>query len=243
MAAQARSLELALKIRTDLEQGIEDLKAYESGLTAVGAAGKRAGDGLKGVDGKALGDATRSAKEAGESVKGTGENAEVAANRIRDMVAASLEQKRATDAQIASQVAAVDAERTATHVVGRARRADRACQPGGLCVPGVGAAQMQSIGELSQRIERGARSFEDLAETERLIDQQMRAGLLTESEQLDMLKALDEQEKKLLATQQRETEAVQALLRAYDPATSALRKLDPGRGKTQGSRRCGPHQS
>lgn len=220
-----RSLELALRIRTDLEQGVADLNKVEAGLTAIGAAGKRAGDGLKAVDGKALGEAAKSASEVARGAERVGDSATQTANRIRDMVAASLEQKRATDAQIASQVAATDAERTAGQAtaerVAQIERVNKAAYS----QQATATAQMQSIGELNARIERGARSFEDLAETERLMDQQMRAGLLTEHEQLEMLKALDDQEKKLLATQQRETEQVQALLRAYDPATTAIRKL------------------
>lgn len=100
-------------------------------------------------------------------------------------------------------------------------------------------AAQRELDNLRDRVERGVSSLEDLADVEREIDQAMRAGTLAEAEQTKMLAALDAQEKKLVATHEREEKALQALVRAYDPTSAALKKLIADEARLTAARDAG----
>lgn len=87
------------------------------------------------------------------------------------------------------------------------------------------AEQIQAIGELQERLDAGASSLEELARTETMVDQAMAAGLLTMEEQAQALAELDKQERQLIQSRERQTRAVDGVLRRYDPASAALRRL------------------
>lgn len=225
MAARGRDLELALRIRADLDTAVRELRQVEAGLDAIGSTGKRAADSLSKIDTRPLSSASKDAAAASASIDRTGESADEAAERIKRMVAASLENQAALQAQVAAEVAAADAARDSAEISAEQAAQIERANEAAYASRDAATEQMRAIGELNARIERGAASLEDLADIERQMDEQMRAGLLTEEEQLKMFAALDKQEKQLIATHERELKQVQALLRAYDPASAALKKL------------------
>ena len=92
---------------------------------------------------------------------------------------------------------------------------------------------------LRDRVDRGVASLKDLADVELQIDQAMRKGTLAEAEQVEMLAQLDAQEKKLLATHQRDEQALQQLVRAYDPTSAALKKLAADEARLTAARDAG----
>jgi phage-related minor tail protein len=229
--SKGRDLELALRIRADLDQAVAQLREVESGLADIGTSGKAASAALSKVDGKPLGEIAKSSAQAAGAIKQTSESADEAADRLQRMVAASLEQRQAVNAQVAAELAAAEASRENIAISAeRAAELERINQAAYESQAAT-TAQIQSIGELNERIERGARSFEDLAEIETMMDRQMQAGLLTQQEQLEMFEALDKQEKKLAATHAEEAKQVDRLLKAYDPASAALQKLTADEAK------------
>lgn len=91
--------------------------------------------------------------------------------------------------------------------------------------------QIKSISELQERLSGGARSARELADSEQMLDRAMAQGLLTSEEQADAIKALDRQEKELVATHAKEERQLRSLIKAYDPADAALRKITADEAK------------
>ena len=221
------NLELALRIRADLDQAVSALREVESGLDKVGASAGKSSDALGKVDGgDAIAKVGQAANEAAAGLQREAETAEQAEQRIRAMVQASLEYQRALNEQLVASQAAGNATASGTAATEAQVAAVRQATEAAFASQAATTAQIQSIGELHGRIERGARSNEDLAETEQLLDRAVRAGLVSSEEQAAMFVQLDKQEKQLIATRQKEEQQVQALLRAYDPASAALAKLE-----------------
>lgn len=87
------------------------------------------------------------------------------------------------------------------------------------------AAEIALIGQLQDRLDRGASSWEDLADTEAMLDQAMSKGLVTASEYDEALHKLDKSHASLersTASQQREVEGA---IGRYDRAGAQLRRL------------------
>lgn len=222
------ALELALRLRAEMEQGLAALRQLEGGVEGVEEKSGRANTEL-GKMGGAAGEIEKVAaasERASRGLSSAGETAEEAEERIRRMVQASLEYRRAQDAQIAAEQAAAQASQENSRVTAEQaaeiERVTRAAYESQAAI----TAQIQSMGEFAARVERGARSLEDLADIEREMDRLMAAGLLTESEQLEMLESLEEQERKLLAVRDREQRQLEQLIKAYDPVSVGLQRLE-----------------
>lgn len=235
MAKNNGNLELALKIRADLDQAVTALRQVETGLDGIGKSGKAAKDSLSGIgtDAKGVADMGKAAEQAATGLQREAETAEQATNRIKQMVQASLEYQRALDQQLASSQAASDATSRGAKATAEQAAAAREAVQAAYASQAATTAQIQSISELHGRVERGARSMEDLAETEQLLDRAIRGGLVSAEEQSEIFDKLNKQEKGLLADKERmaatrakEERQVQQLLRAYDPASAALAKLE-----------------
>ncbi|MDR2872832.1 MAG: phage tail length tape measure family protein [Xanthomonadaceae bacterium] len=209
---------LALRVTADMQQAAAALPQLAGGIDDIRTAAAKANAALNSID-------TSNLQSAATSLKQQAETADEAETRIRQMVQASLEYQRAMQAQIATEQAVADAARANAQVsadrAAEMERANRAAYESQAAI----TEQMRVIGELNDRIDRGASSLGELAETEQMIDRAMQALLVTEEEQLQMLTKLDKQEQQLISTQAREEAQVQRLLRAYDPSAAALRKL------------------
>ncbi|GEM_PF-422581 len=235
MANRNSDLELALKIRTDLANTHAALHGTETGLEGVRDAAKDAKTALSGLGGDVKGVAAvgKAAEQAATGLQREAETADQAASRIKQMVQASLEYQRALEQQLASSEAASDATSRGAKATAEQAAAAREAVQAAYASQAATTAQIQSISELHSRVERGARSMEDLAETEQLLDRAIRGGLVSAEEQSEIFDKLNKQEKGLLADKERmaatrakEERQVRQLLRAYDPASAALAKLE-----------------
>lgn len=224
--ARGGNLDLALRIRADLDQALSGLRQVQAELGKVGAEGKRTGRDLASVDASGLDKVGKAGQDAAQGTRAAGEAADATATRIRNMVQASLEHQRAMQAQIATQQGSAAAQRAGTAATAEQAEAYRKINQAAYASQAAITAQVRSIGELHERLERGARSAEDLADTEQLLDRAMQAGLVSAEEQTEVLAELDRQEKRLIATQEKEARTVGNLVKAYDPASAALKKLE-----------------
>lgn len=243
MNRNAGNMELALKIRADLGQAGSAVQALDKDLEKIGGSAQKAADGLAKVgNAKGVAETGKAAETAAAGLQRQGETAEQAAKRIQDMVQASLDYKRALDAQVqSSQSNSEAASRHAAATAAQAQASREAVQAA-YASQATTTQQIQSISELQQRVERGARSFEDLAETEQLLDRVMRSNLISAEEQSEIFGKLDKQEKQLLASKEqaasvraKEERQMQQLLRVYDPAHAALVRLDADEAKLKRS--------
>lgn len=224
-------VEIAIRVRAELDQAVSQAQRLEGSVEGIGAAGQRAAAGLSKIRAEQLGTLNRDATQAAAGIKQTGESAEEAAARIKAMVQASLEKKRAMEESAAAERAAAGAAEGHVKVSEEQAAAMQEATRAAFESQRVITAQIQSIGELYGRVERGARSFEELADTEQMLDRAMQAGLISQEEQLKIFGELDKQEKTLIATRNREEQQLQRLLKAYDPASAALRKLSEDEAK------------
>lgn len=87
------------------------------------------------------------------------------------------------------------------------------------------AAEISMIGELHERLERGASSWEDLADTEAMLDQAMSKGLVTAEEYHDALAKLDKSHTRLQRSTDQQTRSVDSVIGRYDKAGAQLRRL------------------
>lgn len=86
-------------------------------------------------------------------------------------------------------------------------------------------AEISSIGELHERLDRGARSFDDLADTEARLDAAMSRGLITAEEYDAALVKLDKDAAKLQKTQEQGDAVLARTVGRYDKAGAGLQKL------------------
>lgn len=220
------NLDLALRIQTDLKGAVSEVRGFKQEIADTGAEAKRTSRALAGVDASGMEKAGKAGQAAAQGARAAGESATAAASRIRDMVQASLDHQRALQAQMTTQQSATAAQRGATNATAAQADAMRQANQAAYASQAVITAQIKSISELHERLERGASSTEDLADTEQLLDRAMAAGLVSMEEQTEILAELDQQEKRLIATHQKETKAVNDLVKTYDPASAALKKLE-----------------
>jgi len=81
------------------------------------------------------------------------------------------------------------------------------------------------IGELHQRLERGASTWEDLAETEAMLDQAMAKGLVTAEEYDEALGKLDKTHTQLQRSSEQQQKALDGAVSRYDRAGAQLQRL------------------
>ena len=81
------------------------------------------------------------------------------------------------------------------------------------------------IGELHQRLERGASTWEDLADTEAMLDQAMAKGLVTAEEYDEALGKLDKTHTQLQRSSEQQGKALDSTVARYDRAGAQLQKL------------------
>ncbi len=88
------------------------------------------------------------------------------------------------------------------------------------------ADEIRSISELDARLQQGAASMSELADTEAMLDRVMARGLITHEDYNNALKTLDKQEAALTRTEQQRQRAVEGALGRYDGASVKLQKLE-----------------
>lgn len=198
-----RNLDVALRIRADLGQAKAEVKDFNSELDKTGDAGKTAASGLDAA----------------------AESADQQSARLKAMVQSSLAYQQQLTAQMQTEQAAADAAKTRGDQTSQQADAARKINQAAFDSQAAISAQIRSIGELEARLEGSASSFEHLAETERMVDQLMASGLMTNEEYAKALQALDRQEAQLQATHAKESAEVERLANSYDKATGKLRQL------------------
>src|SRR5690606_31569879 len=87
------------------------------------------------------------------------------------------------------------------------------------------AEEIGLIGELQDRLQRGASSMEDLADTEAMLDKAMAKGLVTAEEYDEALVSLDKSHAKLQRTEQANQKTLDGTVQRYDKAASTLQRL------------------
>lgn len=86
--------------------------------------------------------------------------------------------------------------------------------------------EIRLIAELQDRLERGALSWQELADTEAMLDRAMAKGLVTADEYNDALKSLDKSQASLARSSQAEQKALNGTVSRYDQAASKLARLE-----------------
>lgn len=87
------------------------------------------------------------------------------------------------------------------------------------------AAEIALIGKLQARLDRGASSWEDLADTETMLDKAMSKGLITAEEYDAALASLDKSQASLERSTAKQQKTLDATVSRYDKAGSQLRQL------------------
>ncbi|PBJ83703.1 hypothetical protein CMZ84_04225 [Lysobacteraceae bacterium NML93-0399] len=87
------------------------------------------------------------------------------------------------------------------------------------------ASEIGSIGELHERLDRGARSFDDLADTEARLDAAMARGLVTAEEYDAALVKLDKDASRLQRTQEQGDAVLTRTVARHDKVGAGLQKL------------------
>lgn len=87
------------------------------------------------------------------------------------------------------------------------------------------AAEIGMIGELQERLERGASSWEDLADTEAMLDQAMARGLVTAEEYDEALGKLDKAHGQLQRSSEQQHRTLDGTVARYDKAGAQLQRL------------------
>lgn len=87
------------------------------------------------------------------------------------------------------------------------------------------AAEIGLIGKLDERLKRGASSWEELADTEAMLDKAMAKGLVTAEEYDDALLKLDKSQKSLEKSGTQQQKTLDNTITRYDKAAAQLRKL------------------
>lgn len=87
------------------------------------------------------------------------------------------------------------------------------------------AAEIGMIGELQERLERGAGSWEELADTEAMLDQAMSRGLVTAEEYDEALGQLDKAHGQLQRSSEKQHRTLDGTVARYDKAGAQLQKL------------------
>lgn len=87
------------------------------------------------------------------------------------------------------------------------------------------AEEIRMISELQDRIERGASSWEELADTEAMLDKAMAKGLVTAEEYDEALLSLDKSHSKLQTSEVAHQKALDGTVQRYDKTASTLARL------------------
>ncbi|MCD9097041.1 phage tail length tape measure family protein [Luteimonas fraxinea] len=87
------------------------------------------------------------------------------------------------------------------------------------------SSEIASIGELHEQLDRGARSFDDLADTEARLDAAMARGLITAEEYDAALVKLDKDASRLQKTQEQGDAVLGRTVARYDKAGAGLQRL------------------
>lgn len=224
-----RSLELALKIRADIEQASRAVASFGADIEKVGDKANKASDSLAKVDAAKIEEVGAASDQAAASIAETSKVAAEAEERYKRIAQEAIAYREALDAQVlaSAETAAADTRsaEASQQLVTQWQRLQAAD-------PYADAPQqIRALDDLNTRLEAGAANTEQLADTEQRLDRAYKAGLVTQEEYTDAQATLDKQEKALLATRAKEEAQLRSLLKAYDPANAALRKLTDDEAK------------
>lgn len=228
---------LGVRIETrGVEEGVDRLDALVDSAERAEEAGnklhdqsKKTSESLKEVA-EAAKDAAKELTAAQTSTKVLAETDEQAAERIQKMVARSLERRQellaTTNAMRETAEASREVERGFSALAGDSLGASfREAQ--------------EEIAALSDAMAHQAQSLDDIGERREWVTDLYRRGLVSESEYADHLKTLERQEQAVRRAISDHAREVEKLLRQYDPASEALRRLAADEKKLQEALRAG----
>lgn len=200
-----RDFEISMKLKADFKSAQQALGETQDGIEAVSQAAERANATL---------DKSTNAQS----------------NRLREMVQRSLAELEAARAQVdtaasgtsagtgGSTTAQASAVRDLTAAQQAQAQAMRASQQ-------AVAAEIGLIGELQDRLSRGATSMDDLADTEARLDTAMAKGLVTAEEYDDALAKLNKEQARLDTAATKADKTLATTVGRYDKASAGLARL------------------
>jgi len=131
------------------------------------------------------------------------------------------------DDMAASAQAAADAmsEVTDSGAIENAEAAQRSYAQAARATQAAIAEEIGMIGELQERLDRGASSWEELADTEAMLDKAMSKNLVTAEEYDEALKSLDKSHGELSRAEAAHQKSLDGTVQRYDKTASQLQRL------------------
>ncbi|MGA7439511.1 MAG: phage tail length tape measure family protein, partial [Luteibacter sp.] len=166
------------------------------------------------------------------AVEAQGEAEDDAAARIRAMVAASLDQKRAIDDAVASSLRAVEAQRETATVTDEQRAAQQASAEQYARQRAAVEEFMASARDVQALQQTQATTLTEITERQQRYDDALSRGILTEEEHAKASADLAQQ-------QQRLRTEVESLLSRYAPTDAALKRLTDDQVKLEAALKSG----
>lgn len=137
------------------------------------------------------------------------------------------EMQSGLDDMAASAQAAADAmsEVTDSGAIENAEAAQRSYAQAARATQAAIAEEIGMIGELQERLDRGASSWEELADTEAMLDKAMSKNLVTAEEYDEALKSLDKSHGELSRAEVAHQKSLDGTVQRYDKTASQLQRL------------------
>ena len=137
------------------------------------------------------------------------------------------EMQSGLDDMAASAQAAADAmsEVTDSGAIENAEAAQRSYAQAARATQAAIAEEIGMIGELQERLDRGASSWEELADTEAMLDKAMSKNLVTAEEYDEALKSLDKSHGELSRAEAAHQKSLDGTVQRYDKTASQLQRL------------------
>lgn len=221
----------------------QEAKSAETNLDALAEASARAEQAtreLKGASESTGSALSREAAAAARAARDTEQLAKAeadAAARIKEMVRASLEKQRAANAASAAYQREISAVEQLGEAVEEAGRAMESAQPDALRAS-FDALTSESAA-LADAMANQSQSLADVAEKRDWVTDAYNRGQLSFEEFTAHQKTLTRDEARLTSQIEAHAREVQNLLRQYDPASAALRRLEADERKLEAAMRSG----
>jgi phage-related minor tail protein len=209
---------------TGVQAAVQSLQSMDQRLAALGSAAVSAAEGNTRV--------AESAQQASAATTAQGEAEDAAAARIRAMVAASLDQKRAIDDAVASSLRSVDASRETAAVTGEQLAAQQASAEQYAKQRAAVEDFMTSAREVQASMQTQAATLTEITERQQRYDEALSRGIITEEEHAKATASLTQQQQRLRAE-------VENLLNRYTPTDTALKRLTDDQVKLEAALKSG----
>ena len=212
-----RDFEIDLKMKADFSSADRALKGTESGLQRVVKATADANAQLAAVGNSAASSQAASTPETAAQAAQT--------KRLREMVRASLEYQQTLVAQVAAEQTVTNAQAGSAASLDQNARARQAVASASQATQAAITAEIGLIGDLQARLDRGAGSYDDLAETEAKLDVAMQKGLISAQEYEDALEQLNAEQQRLDRDAEKAGKTLDSTVGRYDKAGAGLKRL------------------